>query len=382
MLHLVPRAAGCARTGGDMVQPSDNGSRVPECHPTLARHFDELFAAELERIARVRENKAARYGPDRDTTGTAGREGGAPRGPPRAGLALSGGCIRSAAFGLGVLQALANEGLLKRFDYLSTVSGGGYIGSALTWFLSEVWRRPLVPPRGVPPPRREPVRHRRGRPPARARRHRRQDRDRERPHRPHPRLRQLPAPDPRAVDRLRRGARAAEHGLRGHALVLPPGVPIPGLGPLRLARPVRRGPARSRPGPEPRLALARDRARHPLGAAARRLAAPGPAPVLRHGPAARSRRLPEPARAPELARQVAGPRVRLRARRRPSGARPLGAEVRHRRPDPRRLGGDPLDGDGLRRLPAGPQGGGAPRRGGPAGGRAARGRRGASRVAG
>src|SRR3954470_21010940 len=142
MLHLVPRAAGCARTGGDMVQPSDNGSRVPECHPTLARHFDELFAAELERIARVRKNKAARYATDRDTTGTAGREGGAPRGRPLAGLALSGGGIRSAAFGLGVLQALANEGLLKRFDYLSTVSGGGYIGSALTWFLSEVWRRP------------------------------------------------------------------------------------------------------------------------------------------------------------------------------------------------------------------------------------------------
>src|SRR3954464_6151047 len=142
MLHLIPRAAGCARTGGDMVQPSDNGSRVPECHPTLARHFDELFAAELERIARVRKNKAARYATDRDTTGTAGGEGGAPRGAPLAGLALSGGGIRSAAFGLGVLQALANEGLLRRFDYLSTVSGGGYTGSALTWSLSEVWSRP------------------------------------------------------------------------------------------------------------------------------------------------------------------------------------------------------------------------------------------------
>lgn len=65
-------------------------------------------------------------------------------------LALSGGGIRSATFCLGVLQALActrlqsvatkalsasdhqqNEqrSLLERFDYLSTVSGGGYIGS-------------------------------------------------------------------------------------------------------------------------------------------------------------------------------------------------------------------------------------------------------------
>lgn len=47
-------------------------------------------------------------------------------------LCLSGGGIRSAAFGLGVIQALADVGLLKRFHYLSTVSGGGYIGGWLT----------------------------------------------------------------------------------------------------------------------------------------------------------------------------------------------------------------------------------------------------------
>ena len=51
------------------------------------------------------------------------------------GLAFSGGGIRSATFNLGVLQALAKYGLIPRFDYLSTVSGGGYIGSWLTsWF--------------------------------------------------------------------------------------------------------------------------------------------------------------------------------------------------------------------------------------------------------
>jgi hypothetical protein len=48
------------------------------------------------------------------------------------GLALSGGGIRSAAFSLGVLQALDRFGILKRVDYLSTVSGGGYIGASLT----------------------------------------------------------------------------------------------------------------------------------------------------------------------------------------------------------------------------------------------------------
>lgn len=52
------------------------------------------------------------------------------------GLAHSGGGIRSATFALGVQQELAEADALKQFDYLSTVSGGGYIGSALTWLLS------------------------------------------------------------------------------------------------------------------------------------------------------------------------------------------------------------------------------------------------------
>jgi hypothetical protein len=56
---------------------------------------------------------------------------------PKVGLAISGGGIRSASFGLGVLQALVKRKALTCVDYLSTVSGGGYIGSSLTWFLRE-----------------------------------------------------------------------------------------------------------------------------------------------------------------------------------------------------------------------------------------------------
>ena len=47
---------------------------------------------------------------------------------PRIGLAFSGGGIRSATFHLGVLQGLAQARLLRRLDFLSTVSGGGYVG--------------------------------------------------------------------------------------------------------------------------------------------------------------------------------------------------------------------------------------------------------------
>jgi hypothetical protein len=50
-------------------------------------------------------------------------------------LCLSGGGIRSATFGLGVMQGLAERGILDQFDYLSTVSGGGYIGGWLTAWL-------------------------------------------------------------------------------------------------------------------------------------------------------------------------------------------------------------------------------------------------------
>lgn len=54
---------------------------------------------------------------------------------PLAGLAFSGGGIRSATFNLGITQALAELRLLRQFDYLSCVSGGGYIGGWLSAFI-------------------------------------------------------------------------------------------------------------------------------------------------------------------------------------------------------------------------------------------------------
>ena len=47
------------------------------------------------------------------------------------GMGLSGGGIRSASVCLGVLQAIHYLGVFRHLDYLSTVSGGGYIGSGL-----------------------------------------------------------------------------------------------------------------------------------------------------------------------------------------------------------------------------------------------------------
>jgi hypothetical protein len=56
------------------------------------------------------------------------------------GLAFSGGGIRSATFNLGVLQSLARMKLLSRFNYLSTVSGGGYIGC---WLMAWIKRQEM-----------------------------------------------------------------------------------------------------------------------------------------------------------------------------------------------------------------------------------------------
>ncbi|MEP6833862.1 MAG: hypothetical protein ABJB74_10725 [Gemmatimonas sp.] len=52
------------------------------------------------------------------------------------GLALSGGGIRSATSCLGVLQSLSQLNVLPLIDYVSSVSGGGYMASCLTSLLS------------------------------------------------------------------------------------------------------------------------------------------------------------------------------------------------------------------------------------------------------
>jgi len=84
------------------------------------KDFKEMFANELDHI--LGEDPGQRT-PD--------------RGKHLVGLAFSGGGIRSSTFSLGVTQALAERGWLSKVHYLSTVSGGGYIGSSLTWLFSQ-----------------------------------------------------------------------------------------------------------------------------------------------------------------------------------------------------------------------------------------------------
>jgi hypothetical protein len=84
-----------------------------------------------------------------------------------AAICLSGGGIRSATFGLGVLQGLAHNRLLDKIAYISTVSGGGYIGSWLSaWIHREETGLPGVAdklpgehPTSVMKPEAEPITH-------------------------------------------------------------------------------------------------------------------------------------------------------------------------------------------------------------------------------
>lgn len=88
-------------------------------HPDYSEDFQQPARAELEWIRKRRRAAGVRE-----------REG-------TTGLALSGGGIRSATFCLGVLQALSKRGILKDVDYLSSVSGGGFVASCLTWIRSQ-----------------------------------------------------------------------------------------------------------------------------------------------------------------------------------------------------------------------------------------------------
>ncbi len=113
---------------------------------TEAVDFGEVLTREIEEIQRSRELREPKQqeinerAKDKAGKTAAGKKFSYQQAHDEQllGLALSGGGIRSATFNLGVLQGLAELRLLKIFDYLSTVSGGGYIGAWLTAWIQRV----------------------------------------------------------------------------------------------------------------------------------------------------------------------------------------------------------------------------------------------------
>lgn len=99
-------------------------------HPDTRQRPDDSFASLVE--AELRECRGERIHLPRDGNEFWLRNVD----EDLVGMALSGGGIRSATFNLGLLQGLDRVGLLPALDYISTVSGGGYIGGFWT-----AWRK-------------------------------------------------------------------------------------------------------------------------------------------------------------------------------------------------------------------------------------------------
>jgi hypothetical protein len=98
-----------------------------ENHGTqTCRDFETVFRTELDHIRERHGRGRRRKIPKRTSllSPTTGLD--------LTGLTCSGGGIRSASFCLGVLQGLQSKNVIAHIDYLSTVSGGGYIGTTMT----------------------------------------------------------------------------------------------------------------------------------------------------------------------------------------------------------------------------------------------------------
>jgi hypothetical protein len=111
----------------EVTPPVLSGAEVQECFGSVSYGIDADNSGRITNVEDINRSektevaaRRARYPIEKPADANA------------VGLALSGGGIRSATFCLGVVQVLVARNLMNDFDYLSTVSGGGYTGSFIT----------------------------------------------------------------------------------------------------------------------------------------------------------------------------------------------------------------------------------------------------------
>ncbi|MHA3771706.1 GMC oxidoreductase [Verrucomicrobiota bacterium sgz303538] len=119
-----------------IIEDARHGGRDSVLYPRELREMEA--AALIARRSKIRSVPAAAGKEVLDEVPQTG-----PWPDDTTGLALSGGGVRSATLNLGILQALAKQHLLRRVDFLSTVSGGGYVGSFLGRFFDNLRSTPL-----------------------------------------------------------------------------------------------------------------------------------------------------------------------------------------------------------------------------------------------
>ncbi|MCP5111764.1 MAG: hypothetical protein GY953_13120, partial [bacterium] len=111
-----------------LVREVDEAESTPGKRKPPGLTFGEVFKEELQEVQKRWEQA---YGADGQGRQLAGVESPTP-GHELVGLAFSGGGIRSATINLGIAQALHQRGVFGHVDYMSTVSGGGYLGSSIS----------------------------------------------------------------------------------------------------------------------------------------------------------------------------------------------------------------------------------------------------------
>ena len=117
------------RTGALAIEPGCDAATWEAIRHTAGGTFADVLCDEINAF------RAAEPDPPPEASADTAVE--AAHAMRLAGLAFSGGGLRSATFNLGIVQALARAGTLRQFHYLSTVSGGGYIGAWLSRWIHE-----------------------------------------------------------------------------------------------------------------------------------------------------------------------------------------------------------------------------------------------------
>lgn len=125
-----------------------NGEQPDESKPA-GYLFEQVFAEELTEI----ENRWAQLPGGIDRTLARNSDGLVVSEPCAEhnlfGIAFSGGGIRSATVNLGITQALHDRGVFDHFDYMSTVSGGGYLGSSISTLMRSKVQTKTTPAGGA-----------------------------------------------------------------------------------------------------------------------------------------------------------------------------------------------------------------------------------------
>ena len=115
------------------------GPKPEDTASSFGESFDQVFKEELDCLGHRWES--VYRDPEKPDEPQTVRS--APRPEPTTdnelvGLAFSGGGIRSATINMGIAQALHSRGVFDHVDYMSTVSGGGYLGSSISTAMREL----------------------------------------------------------------------------------------------------------------------------------------------------------------------------------------------------------------------------------------------------